>query len=94
MMCLAMLDALFGVGSLFGLIALPVFTLMILLVTVKLFALNGNKLAAISGICLGIFSLELSVWSYTNVYFVLPCLLLELSVIKFLKIKTNWKVDV
>lgn len=92
-MCLAMLGALFGVGSLFGLIALPVFTLMILLITVKLFALNGNKLAAIGGICLSILSFGLNVWSYTNVHFVLPCLLLELSVIQFLKIKTGWKAD-
>lgn len=88
------LGSLAGLGTMFGLVALPVYALIILLVTAKSYALNGNKLAAINGICLVIFSLGLSIWSFTKVYFVLPCLLLELSVIKFLKIKTNWKVDV
>ena len=91
MTTLFFLEPLAGLGTMFGLIALPVFTLMILLVTAKLYALNGNKLAAISGICLSILSLGLSIWSCTNVHFVLPCLLLELSVIQFLKIKTGWK---
>lgn len=85
------LGSLAGLGTMFGLVALPVFSLMILLVTAKLYALNGNKLAVISGICLAILSFGLSAWSYTNVHFVLPCLLLELSVIQFLKIKTGWK---
>lgn len=87
------LESLAGLGTMLGLIALPVYALIILLVTAKSYALNENKLAAISGICLVILSLGLSIWSFTKVYFVLPCLLLELSVIKFLKIKTNWKVD-
>lgn len=85
------LESLAGLGTMLGLIALPVHALIILLVTAKSYALNGNTLAAISGICLVIFSLGLSIWSFTKVYFVLPCLLLELSVIQFLKIKTDWK---
>lgn len=85
------LESLAGLGTMLGLIALPVYALIILLVTAKSYALNGNKLAAISGICLAILSLGFSLWSFTKVYFVLPCLLLELSVIQFLKIKTGWK---
>lgn len=85
------LESLAGLGTMLGLIVLPVYVLVILLVTAKSYALNGNTLAAISGICLVIFSLGLSIWSFTKVYFVLPCLLLELSVIQFLKIKTDWK---
>lgn len=85
------LGSLAGLGTMFGMIALPVFSIMILLVTVKLYSLNGNKLATISGICLSILSFGLSIWACTNVHFVLPCLLLELSVIQFLKIKTGWK---
>lgn len=88
---MSMLFCLAGLGTMFGMIALPVFSLMILLVTAKLYVLNGNKLAAIIGICLSILSFGLSAWSYTNIHFVLPCLLLELSVIQFLKIKTGWK---
>lgn len=88
---MSMLFCLAGLGTMFGLIALPAYALMILLVTAKLYALNGNKLAVISGICLSTLSFGLSAWSYTNVHLVLPCLLFELSVIQFLKIKTGWK---